>query len=128
MASITAGAAIRYPSRPPANANALLMVRVTTSLVGKLIDQRHGAGLRGELAVGLVDDQHSAGHRGEQAAQIGKRNALSGRVVRAGHEDHVGLAFGDRGHGHIHVEAEVLSAGGLDPLGRVPSEMMGCIE
>ena len=34
MASMTAGAAIRYPSLPPANANALLIVRVTTSLVG----------------------------------------------------------------------------------------------
>ena len=29
-----AAVATRYPSRPPANANALLMVRVTTSLVG----------------------------------------------------------------------------------------------
>ena len=34
IASITAGVATRYPSRPPANANALLMVRVTISLVG----------------------------------------------------------------------------------------------
>ena len=82
-----------------------------------LIKQSDRTGLRGKLSVGLVDDQHAGGHRLQQPSQIGRRNALPGGIVRACHENHVGLDGLDRGNRGVHVETEVGGAVGLDPLG-----------
>ncbi len=44
-------------------------------------------------------------------------DAVSGRVVGAGHEHDVGSTFRNHGDGSIHVECEVVPTEDLDPLG-----------
>ena len=99
-ASITAGAAARYPSRPPANANAFDIVRTTTSL---------RAGTRSINPIALGRSENSAyasstttmpGAAGQHEPDVVQRKRSAGRIVRAGEEQHIRCALGDqRGRG-----------------------------